>query len=100
MPRLRVDLQDGFDGEAVLVELDGKAVYRQDEVRTRYQVGLADVIERDVADGRHALAIRLLRQDAAWQDSIDVKGETHVGVSLSASGTLEVTVEDRPFRYA
>ncbi|RMD91165.1 MAG: hypothetical protein D6807_00275 [Alphaproteobacteria bacterium] len=100
MPRLRVDLQDGFDGEAVRVELDGTSVFRRENVRTRYQVGLADVIERAVSEGRHVLAIRLPRHNAAWQETIDVKGETHVGVSLSASGTLEVTVEDRPFRYA
>jgi hypothetical protein len=41
VPMLKVDLQEGFSGETVVLLLDGKEIYRGTPT-TRLQIGLAD----------------------------------------------------------
>jgi len=100
VPPLRVDLQDGFDGDEVVVRLDGARIFHGEAVRTRMQVGVAEVIETPVEAGRHRIEIRLPGRDLAMEREISVAGATHVGVSLDSTGRLTLAVQERPFRYA
>ncbi len=100
MPLLRVDLQDGFEGDEVVVRLDGAPVFHGEAVRTRMQVGVAEIVETPVDAGRHRLEIHLPQRDLAIEREIEVEGATHVGVSRDSTGHLTVAVQETPFRYA
>ena len=45
MPRLHIALQEGFAGDPVSINVDGREIYRKASVRTRTQIGLADSVE-------------------------------------------------------
>lgn len=41
MPRLEIALEEGFEGDRVVVTVDGDVVFDEPAVRTRHQIGLA-----------------------------------------------------------
>ncbi|ACZ30331.1 conserved hypothetical protein [Xylanimonas cellulosilytica DSM 15894] len=97
MTTLHVELQDGFTGEPVVVEVDGATVV-EDSPRTRVQIGLALTLEVDVEPGSHVLTVRHPGA-APFVEAVDVGAETWVGVSV-AGGVVTARVQPAPFWYA
>lgn len=97
MPRLHIALQDGFTGEPVAIAVDGREIYRKDQVRTRTQIGHADTVETTHADGPARIDI-----DARGTSSTItpvIAGDTYVGVSIGADGRIAHRSSQQPFRY-
>lgn len=96
--RLHVALQEGFDGDRVVVTV-GDSRYEFATLSTRNQIGLADEVEVEIPlgpiDVRVALPDRSLDTGAEYA----LRTETWIGVNL-ASGDLEFTWSDVPFFYA
>jgi hypothetical protein len=56
---LRIALEEGFEGEAVVVDVNGSTVLERDDVRTRMQVGFAERLEVPVEEGDAVVEVRL-----------------------------------------
>ena len=95
MPRLSIDLQDGFAGDEVIVRVNGKEVARRSAVRTKRMLGLADSLEVPVPGGAVALEIELPAKQI--RGTRDVR-HSHVSVSL-AGRDVQFTEADEPFGY-
>ena len=95
---LVIDLQEGFDGTPVAVTLDGREVFRKDDVRTRYQVGLADHIELDVAPGDHSVRVTLPDKDIEAERSFDATVTPYLGVSVEQTA-IAIKPAAEPYRY-
>lgn len=98
MISLAIDLQEGFDGTLVAVSLDGREVFRKEEVRTRYQVGLADRFELDVAPGDHRLRVSLPGRDLEAEVTFDAGETPYLGVSVERRAIL-IRPAAEPYRY-
>lgn len=95
---LVIDLQEGFEGDKVVVSLDSREVFRKAEVRTRYQISRAESITLEATPGRHAVEVSLPDKDIAEAITIDVRATPFLGVSLER-GALVLKPSSDPFRY-
>lgn len=47
--KTKIDLQDGFMGEPVIIRANGETVFASNSVQTRMQTGFACAVELDLA---------------------------------------------------
>lgn len=98
MPLLRVDFQEGFDHDDVVVSLDDRPEAPCEQVSSRLDVGYAGSLELDVDEGTHQLAIEVTTRGLQATTAVDVAGDAYVGVSVSGGG-LEFMVSPEPMGY-
>ncbi|HET7234796.1 MAG TPA: hypothetical protein VFJ16_32580 [Longimicrobium sp.] len=91
MPKLQIDLTEGFAGDTVAVRVGGREVYRQDGVSTNYSSGVAGRVEADVAEGPVPVEVELPARGERAGLTARVEGDSFVAVSLSPDGRLAVT---------
>jgi hypothetical protein len=95
---LRIALEEGFEGEAVVVEVNGHTVLERDDVRTRMQVGFAERLDVPVDQDDAAVDVRLPRLGAAGRLTAHVADRLHLGVSLR-NGEIVFRTSEQPFGY-
>jgi len=101
--QLVVDLQEGFDGEDVLIRAPGVEPIRLAGLRTRMQTGLAHSlsIQLDGAAGGRTLSVVVpaLALSQAVALPVDVPA-AWLGISLARErDALELRIQDTPFGY-
>jgi hypothetical protein len=99
MSSLRIDLQAGFQGEPVAVSVDGREVFRKDDVRTDYSVGLADTLTVDVPGAEARVEVALERRGVRGAFQVAAGEGTHVGVNVSPEGEVTHTARAAGFEY-
>ena len=99
MAVLNVHLQDGFSGEPVTIRINGRIVAQRPSVKTRPQLGLADVIQLSPPDERLIVEIQLPAQSLTETVTLDPSRDLYLGVNLRADGTLTHQVSESPFGY-
>ena len=99
MPKLTIDLREGFFHTAVTIRLDGREVFRDGDVTTRTQTGLARQIDVQAPSGKATLEVELPKQQQRIQRSIDADLSPFVGLELEDDGSLSVLESAEPFGY-
>jgi hypothetical protein len=100
MVTLGLDFQDGFRNDSIVVQIEGEEVYRSEDVTTQLLLGLADSFTTQVPRGTIQIEIDVPTRDLTRSISLEVDGETYLGVSI-LGGMLEITPpRDEPFPYA
>lgn len=90
-----VYLENGFDHDRVTVSA-GDVEHHEPEVTTRYQVGLASVVELEVTTPAPAVVrVALPDRGLAAEATLDPAATPHVRVDLS-EGALAVRAEAAP----
>jgi hypothetical protein len=99
MASLSIDFQEGFTGEAVIVEVNGKEVFRQEEVKTKRMLGLATSFEAQLPE--RGLHVKVILPNRNASKSIELRGKEsyYLGVSVN-EGKIEFTIFDKPMGYA
>jgi hypothetical protein len=99
MATLSIDLQEGFEGEEVIVRVDGREAARCRGVRTNRMLGLADSLAVQVPEDKATIEIAVPSRHL--ERRVEVRpGETpYLGVSLS-SGQINLLPYPEPFGYA
>ena len=100
MPQLRIDLQEGFTGDLVIMRFDGKEIYRASP-RTKLQIGLAEVCTIDVPDStrRLSLDVEIPTRGASASYGFVPSGDLSVGVSLEPNGVISFRTSLEAFGY-
>lgn len=98
MPTLKVDLQEGFSGETVVLRLNGKEVYRGSP-KTRMQIGLADSQSFDLPAQPLTLEVVLPLSGVSKSVDVDLLQGLYVGVTLSSDGVISLHSSLEPFGY-
>ena len=102
MPQLKVDLQEGFAGELVILRLDGKELWRASPT-TRTQIGLAETRTFEVrATADRALFEVEIPSRSVWSSYgfVPGHGELSVGVSVEeSSGAVSFRASTGQFGY-
>ncbi|HEX8188655.1 MAG TPA: hypothetical protein VF586_09900 [Pyrinomonadaceae bacterium] len=106
MPTLRIDLQEGFGGDEVALEVDGREVFREEGVRTDRRLGLAvarpgrsTYYESEVAGGGHTIKVSLPRRNLSKVIEVSAEAGTYLGVSVEG-GEITCVVSKTPMGYA
>jgi hypothetical protein len=95
---LRVDFQDGFDDDEVVVSVDGSERVRRGGVTTKRVIGLACKDAIDVEQGPHSVRISVPGRGISKEIEVDVDDAAYVGVSV-ADGNIAVIVRGGAFGY-
>lgn len=98
MPLLHIAFQEGFDGDTIIVRIDGKEMFRNDNVTTRRQIGYASSFETNSHTGPVTIDI-LLPNKSLWETvQFQVTAATFVGISID-QGKITYRLSDQPFGY-
>ncbi len=99
MHSLRIDLQEGFSNDTVVVRVNGKESYRKSGVNTRLPVGVAESFEVQVDDDAARVEIRL--ENKGLSGILDLRPSEHPYVAISVTHEGQVTFQPSKelFRY-
>lgn len=81
MSNLQIDLQEGFDGEPVVIRVNGTEVFRG-EVSTRLQIGLAEQIKVNVPAGQVDVIVELPQRAVSASTNVSIPDVKYIGVSV------------------
>lgn len=99
MPTIRIALQDGFEGDTVVIKVNGKEVFNQESVKTKRQIGKAAAFEFEVDEGPTSVEVSLPLRNLSETIALKVSGEVYLGISV-IENRIEHRVSSDPFRYA
>ena len=99
MPSMRIDLQEGFNNDAVEVYVNGEKVLEKEGVTTKRMLGLALSSEIEVPDGALAIEIKVPTKNLAKIFSVESFDISNLGVSIH-NGELKGITSKKRFGYA
>jgi len=99
MAQLRIDLQEGFVGDTVAISLDGKEVFRESNLRTRLQIGLAKSFATEANQALTLVEIRVVERKLSAAFTVDTSNPVFVGVSVDPGGALAHRISREAFGY-
>src|SRR5688500_11175721 len=82
MTMLYIALEEGFENDVVVVTVDGVERYRNEDLLTKVQSGLADQFQVDVQPGQSTIETSVPSRNVSGTTTVDVAGDLHVGISL------------------
>ena len=80
--QINVALQDGFDGDEVVIRVDGVDAYRGEQVTTRTQISHAADTQLEVPDRPFVLEVDVPTRDVRETLEIDPETQQNVAISL------------------
>jgi len=95
---LKVDLQEGFSGETVVILLNGREVYRN-VAKTRTQIGLADSRSFDLPPQHLTLEVTIPLSGVSESLDLDLLQDAYVGVTVLSDGAISLRSSSEPFGY-
>lgn len=98
MPLFVIDLQEGFSGENISVNIDGHDVFKGQNIATRNQIGLAKQIKKEIQSGNHTVRINLEDRGIDESFSIDSSATPFLGISV-LNNEIVFTPEATAFGY-
>jgi hypothetical protein len=98
MVQLKIDLQDGFTGDLVVVRINGSEVFRKEKVKTRLELSYADSFEVDVPPGQLNIEVSLADRRISKAYSLDVKAPVFLGLSVQ-DDTITCKKREEMFYY-
>lgn len=97
-PILVVALQEGFDGDAVRVRVDGDEVFREEALTTDTRIGLATSFEVPVEKESVVLEVKVPGRGLTSRTTIQAGGPLYLGISL-ADDSIQFRASEQPFGY-
>ncbi len=98
MPLLHIAFQDGFEGDTVIARINGKEMFRKDNVKTRSQIGYANSFETNSHEGPVTIDILLPIKSLSETVQLQLTAATYVGVSIQ-HGKITYRISHQPFGY-
>ena len=98
MPNLHIALQEGFDGDEVLIVVNGQRLSRH-RVTTKNQIGYADAVDVEVSAGEVRVDVELTQRGIRGSYTLTVDGPAYLAVSVDRAGTLQFEKASEAFRY-
>ena len=97
MATLTVDLQEGFEGDAVEVFVDGERRWSENEVTTNIAVSLAASVPLEVPDGPVNVHVAMPGRGLEAGLGLEASGEVHLAANV-ADGRLRLEqLAERPY---
>src|SRR5262245_4913696 len=82
MKTLHIDLQEGFQGHAVSVSVDGAVVYSKSSVTTDLSISRADGFDAQVASDKTRIDVHILPNGPNGFTEVDLTENSYLGVSV------------------
>lgn len=99
MQTLKIELQEGFQDDAIVIRVNGSEVMQQDHVKTRTQIGFAAATTATVPAGKATLDVALPAAGISGTFEADIQAPTWIGISLDGARVLHFKISQAPFGY-
>ena len=93
---LSIALQEGFDGDHVVVRLGAEEVFNHPDLTTDVRIGLATSLEVAVEEYPTPVEVEVPSQNLRGQTTVEAGGPLHLGVSV-ADGEVRFRWSEQPF---
>ncbi len=97
MGTLRIDLQGGFDRDAVEIWVDEERRWRGDEVTTKFTLDLAASVPLEVPDGPADVRIVLPEREIEQPVEALVAGETYIVARIENDRLVLEQLAEAPY---
>lgn len=94
---LKLDLQDGFEGDLVIIKVNSSEVFRKENVKTRLTVGYALSIDVDIPAGNNNIEVSLPQKGINGEISIKTSEPVSMGISIEENKIIFRTSESNFF---
>lgn len=98
MRKLFIHLQEGFDDDLVIIEINGEEKFHNEQVTTKLLLGYAEVVELLISEAVARIQILLPQKDLAQSIDLPQPADVHIGVSI-INNQIAYQVSDQPFGY-
>ena len=98
MVLLRIDLQDGFKGDKVIVKINNNEVYRKEGVKTELTLGYADSLEAEVPEGQCTVEVTLPERGISESIHLKIMAPVYLGLSV-LDGKIVYRLSNTFFAY-
>jgi hypothetical protein len=95
---LKIDLQDGFEGDIVIIEINSKELYHNEGVKTELTLGYADSIEADVPEGQCTVEVNLPKKGISVSIHLEIMAPVYLGLSV-LDGKIVYRLSNTFFAY-
>jgi hypothetical protein len=99
MDTLHIDLQDGFQGHTVTVDVDGQTAYRQADVNTDLTISRADAFKTQISTDLVLIKLTAEPGNIRGECKIAPRINPFLAVSIVPGGGVRFTPSTSPFRY-
>lgn len=96
---MKIDLQDGFYNDTVVIMANGKEVFKRENVNTRFQIGYALSAEAEIPEDSSRIRIDVPSKNVSHTMRTQIPVPQFLGVSLTPEGELDCRFSDEPFNY-
>ena len=79
---LKLDLQDGFEGDIVTIKINDKEIYHKKGVKTELTLGYADSIDAEVPEGRCTVEVTLPERGISESIHLEIMAPVYLGLSV------------------
>lgn len=99
MATLRIDFQDGFTDDSVVVRVGDQEIYRGASLRTSRLLGFAHTVSAQVPAGRVMVEVDVPSRGLSGSAALQVEDAAYLGVSIADDG-ISFQHSGGPFGYA
>jgi hypothetical protein len=82
MALLKIDFQDGFNGDLVVVKINGEEVFNKENIKTRLEISYADSFEIDVSTGQIIVEVSLPKKKISKAYPLESSAPIYLGLSV------------------
>lgn len=94
MPLLRIDLQEGFQNDTVVIRVKGKQVLRKAGLTTKLILGYAEALEIEVPEGSMNVRVLVPTRKLARTIPVRIPRDNHIGVSVQGDQIVYLFMDE------
>lgn len=98
LPKLGIDLQEGFASDVAIVMINGKELFREEHLTTRLVIGLAKSFTVQVEEGMVDVKVLVPTKEIDGSVKLKVESDRYIGISI-VDGKISFNVLREPFYY-
>jgi len=95
---LHIAFQDGYEDDLVIVQINGKEVFRKEGLRTNLLLGYADSFEAQITEGSVKVKVILPSKKLSEIIALKVSADVYLGLSIHDS-KINYIISHKPFGY-
>ena len=99
MVEITILLEDGFMEDEVAIAADGKEIFREHQLSTRYQISLAKAIKLKLEESTEILSVLVPSRDLAKDFPLDLSKTVLIRISIAPDGDLVCHMMSEEFGY-
>lgn len=98
MPRITLDMQEGFRGEPITIRIDGTAVY-EGKPKTRNQIGFAESTFGEFPGPSHQIEVSNSISGQKCSARIESEQDVYLALNSQEDGAMHIRQASEPFHY-